>query len=75
MQSALVFRATERATGTLQPRLWACAATTGITAYLANDGQLDKAQQVAAHASSQTTKLDDRRAEEASLVEAERIIL
>ncbi len=48
---------------------------TGITAYLANDGQLDKAQQMAAHASSQTTKLYDRRAEEASLDEVERIIL
>lgn len=48
---------------------------TGITAYLANDGQLDKAQQMAAHASSQTTKLYDRRAQEASLDEVERIIL
>ena len=48
---------------------------TGITAYLSNDGQLDKAQQMAAHASSQTTKLYDRRAEEASLDEVERIIL
>lgn len=48
---------------------------TGITAYLANDGQLDKAQQMAAHASSQTTKLYDRRNQEATLDEVERIIL
>lgn len=48
---------------------------TGITTYLANDGQLDKAQQMAAHASTQTTKLYDRRNEEASLDEVERIIL
>ena len=48
---------------------------TGITAYLSNDGSLDKAQQMAAHASSQTTRLYDRRAQEASLDEVERIIL
>ena len=36
-------------------------ATDSWLAYLSNDGQLDKAQQMAAHASSQTTKLYDRR--------------
>lgn len=48
---------------------------TGITAYLANDGELKKAQQMAAHASMQTTKLYDRTDQEASLDEVERIIL
>ncbi len=48
---------------------------TGITAYLANGGQLEHAQFMAAHASPRTTKLYDRRAQTASLDEVERIIL
>lgn len=48
---------------------------TGITAYLKNDGPLDQAQQMAGHASPSTTKLYDRRDQEASLDEVERIIL
>lgn len=48
---------------------------TGITAYLANGGELKKAQQVAAHASANTTKLYDRTDQQASLDEIERIIL
>ncbi len=48
---------------------------TGITAYLKNGGQLEHAQFMAAHASPRTTKLYDRRAQEASLDEVERIIL
>lgn len=47
---------------------------TGITTYLKNGGQLEHAQFMAAHASPRTTKLYDRRAEEASLDEVERII-
>ena len=47
----------------------------GITAYLANGGQLEHAQFMAAHASPRTTKLYDRRAQTASLDEVERIIL
>lgn len=34
---------------------------TGITAFLENNGTLEKAQQIAAHASTRTTKLYDRR--------------
>lgn len=48
---------------------------TGITAYLKNGGLLEHAQHMAAHASPTTTKLYDRRAQEASLDEVERIIL
>jgi site-specific recombinase XerC len=48
---------------------------TGITTYLSNDGLLEHAQFMAGHASSQTTKLYDRRAQKASLDEVERIIL
>ncbi|MEO2054838.1 MAG: tyrosine-type recombinase/integrase [Nitrospira sp.] len=48
---------------------------TGITAYLKNDGQLEHAQYMAGHASPRTTKLYDRRAQEATLDEVERIIL
>ena len=47
---------------------------TGITAYLKNGGQLEHAQVMAAHASPRTTKLYDRRAQEASLDEIERIV-
>lgn len=48
---------------------------TGITAYLSNDGQLERAQYMAGHASPRTTKLYDRREQEATLDEVERIIL
>lgn len=48
---------------------------TGITAYLKNGGLLEHAQLMAGHASPRTTKLYDRRSQEASLDEVERIIL
>ncbi len=46
---------------------------TGITAYLKNGGKLEIAQQMAAHESSRTTGLYDRRNDEISLDEVERI--
>jgi integrase/recombinase XerD len=46
---------------------------TGITAYLKNGGRLEVAQQMAGHESSRTTGLYDRRGEEISLDEVERI--
>ena len=46
---------------------------TGITAYLKNGGRLEVAQQMAAHESSRTTGLYDRRDDEVSLDEVERI--
>jgi site-specific recombinase XerD len=47
--------------------------TTGITAYLKNGGTLEKAAAMANHASTRTTQLYDRRREEMSLDEVERI--
>jgi site-specific recombinase XerD len=46
---------------------------TGITAYLKNGGTLEKAAAMANHASTRTTQLYDRREDELSLDEVERI--
>jgi integrase/recombinase XerC len=46
---------------------------TGITAYLINDGTLDAAQRMAGHADPRTTKLYDRRGDQVSLDDVERI--
>jgi site-specific recombinase XerD len=46
---------------------------TGITAYLKNNGLLEHAQTLANHASPRTTKLYDRRIDEISLDEVEKI--
>jgi site-specific recombinase XerD len=48
---------------------------TGITAYLKNGGKLEIAQQMAAHESARTTGLYDRRGDEISLDEVERIVI
>ena len=48
---------------------------TGITAYLKNGGTLEKAAAMANHASTRTTQLYDRRNDEMSLDEVERIVL
>jgi hypothetical protein len=48
---------------------------TGITAYLKNSGKLEVAQQIANHESPRTTKLYDRRQDEISLDEIERITI
>ena len=45
---------------------------TGVTAYLKNEGTLERAAQMANHASTRTTQLYDRRAEEVTLDEVER---
>jgi site-specific recombinase XerD len=47
---------------------------TGITIYLTNGGDLEKAQQMAAHESPRTTKLYDRRNDVVSLDEVEKVI-
>jgi integrase len=49
--------------------------TTGITAYLKNGGTLEKAAAMANHASTRTTQLYDRRRDELSLDEIERIVI
>jgi hypothetical protein len=46
-----------------------------ITAYLKNSGKLEVAQQIANHESPRTTKLYDRRNDEISLDEIERITI
>lgn len=48
---------------------------TGITAYLKNGGKLETAQRIAAHESSRTTGLYDRRDDDISLDEVERIAI
>jgi site-specific recombinase XerC len=48
---------------------------TGITAYLKNSGTLEKAASMANHASTRTTQLYDRRHEEMSLDEVERVVI
>ncbi len=48
---------------------------TGITAYLSNGGKLEVAQQMAAHESARTTGLYDRRGDDISLDEVERIAI
>lgn len=48
---------------------------TGITAYLKNGGTIDRAQKLAGHASSKTTALYDRRDDEISIEEVERITI
>jgi integrase len=46
---------------------------TGITAYLKNGGPLETAAAMANHASTRTTQLYDRRADQVSLDEIERV--
>ena len=48
---------------------------TGITAYLANGGTIEKAQAIAAHESPRTTKLYDLTKDELTLDEIERILI
>ena len=48
---------------------------TGITAYLKNGGTLEKAAAMANHASTRTTQLYDRRHDEVSLDEVERVVI
>lgn len=48
---------------------------TGITTYLKNGGTLEKAAAMANHASTRTTQLYDRRSDEVSLDEVERVVI
>ncbi|MEQ8204074.1 MAG: tyrosine-type recombinase/integrase [Smithellaceae bacterium] len=48
---------------------------TGITEYLRNGGKLEVAQQMANHESARTTGLYDRRNDQISLDEVERIVI
>lgn len=48
---------------------------TGITAYLKNGGTLERAATMANHASTRTTQLYDRRSEDVTLDEVERVLI
>jgi integrase len=48
---------------------------TGINAYLKNGGTLEKAAAMANHSSTRTTQLYDRRSDDVSLDEIERILI
>ena len=48
---------------------------TGITAYLKNGGTPERAAAMANHASTRTTQLYDRRSDEVSLDEVERVVI
>ena len=48
---------------------------TGVTAYLKNGGTLEKAAAMANHASTRTTQLYDRRSDEITLDEVERVAI
>ena len=48
---------------------------TGITAYLRNGGTLERAAAMANHASTRTTQLYDRRSDEVTLDEVERVLI
>jgi len=48
---------------------------TGITKYLLNGGTLEKGQKMANHESAKTTKLYDRREDDLTLDEVERITI
>lgn len=48
---------------------------TGITAYLKNGGTLERAAAMANHASTRTTQLYDRRSDEVTLSEVERVMI
>jgi len=48
---------------------------TGITAYLKNGGTLERAATMANHASTRTTQLYDRRSDEVTLDEVERVLI
>ena len=49
--------------------------TTGIMVFLQNGGTLEKAQQIASHASPKTTKLYDRSDDRLSLDGIERVLI
>ena len=69
-------RMIKRRTGAIGMTARVCCHTfraTGITAYLQNNGSLEMAQAIAAHESPRTTKLYDRRQDELTLDEIERI--
>ena len=70
-----MIRRRARAAGIMAPIGNHTFRATGITAYLANGGALEHAQEMAAHESPRTTKLYDRSKERLTQDEVERIRL
>lgn len=66
---------TARAAGLSDSTCWHTFRATGVTTYLRNGGTLETAQAIAAHGSTRTTSLYDRRPGELSLGEIERIAI
>ena len=64
-----------RHAGVLTPICCHSFRATGITNYLLNGGTLEKAQKMANHESAKTTKLYDRRDDDLTLDEVERITI
>jgi integrase len=71
----LMIRRRAKAAGITAPIGCHTFRATGITAYLANGGALEHAQEMAAHESPRTTKLYDRTRERLTQAEVERIRL
>jgi integrase len=73
---ALLFQNYSRATGQLTTKIGNHTfRATGVTAHLKNGGTLERAAQMANHASTRTTQLCDRRAKEVTLDEVERALI
>jgi len=64
-----------RQAGVLTPICCHSFRATGITNYLLNGGTLEKGQKMANHESAKTTKLYDRREDDLTLDEVERITI
>ena len=68
-----MIRRRAKAAGILTPIGCHSFRATGITNYLVNGGRLETAQQMAGHSDPRTTKLYDRRSDQLSLDEIEKI--
>lgn len=78
MHQADVYRMVSRRAEAVEVRTQICCHSfraTGITEYLRNGGKLEVAQQMANHESARTTGLYDRRNDQISLDEVERILI
>lgn len=64
-----------KAAGILTPIGNHTCRATGITTYLENKGTLERARQMAAHCSVKTTMLYDRRSDDITLSEVERVVI
>ena len=70
-----IMRKRAKAAGILTPIGNHTCRATGITTYLENKGTLEKARQMAAHCSVKTTMLYDRRSDDITISEVERVMI